>query len=313
MGGNVFAEKTASILREHVNPTLDEYFKELASLFPRKSNIFNQHCMFPLGSVGKKPVSGDIDLGIDTATLLDSTLSDDAIVEWGINPCVVLEECNILTKRARTASPKQLRTKAFLKSVASHINKNATFLYCDEKRVTDGNLFSLYPQKDITCSNIGTNVQIDWMIGPAQWLNFSYYSSEYPESSNVKGLHRTQLILAAFQIANLSFNHLSGVKDKTSGIIIAENPEDAIELLNSRLQINMKLDDTENYYTFHNILQNNVDINTYNNIIDIYFKILDSTRADIPDNLQENWRLRRDTLGLTGKFLPESSLLLRGI
>jgi hypothetical protein len=47
----------------------------------------------------------------------------------------------------------------------------------------------------------------------------------------------------------------------------------------------------------------------YDKLLDIYFKILDSTRADIPDDLQEEWLLRKDRLGLTGKFLPDTSAL----
>lgn len=44
-------------------------------------------------------------------------------------------------------------------------------------------------------------------------------------------------------------------------------------------------------------------------MIDIYLKILDSTRADIPDDLQVEWKKRRAKLGLTGKFLPDNSAL----
>jgi hypothetical protein len=47
----------------------------------------------------------------------------------------------------------------------------------------------------------------------------------------------------------------------------------------------------------------------YNTLLNIYFKILDSTRADIPDDMQDEWRKRKDSLGLTGKFLPDNSAL----
>jgi hypothetical protein len=42
---------------------------------------------------------------------------------------------------------------------------------------------------------------------------------------------------------------------------------------------------------------------------DVYFKILDSTRADIPDDMQKSWLDKKDQLGLTGKFLPDESAL----
>lgn len=65
MGGNVFADKTSGIKRDHISSTLTAYFTELSKLFPKKSKIFNIEHFIPLGSVGKKAVSGDIDLGVD--------------------------------------------------------------------------------------------------------------------------------------------------------------------------------------------------------------------------------------------------------
>ena len=41
----------------------------------------------------------------------------------------------------------------------------------------------------------------------------------------------------------------------------------------------------------------------------IYLKILESTRADIPGDLQEYWLAHKDEYGLTGKFLPDDSNL----
>ena len=48
----------------------------------------------------------------------------------------------------------------------------------------------------------------------------------------------------------------------------------------------------------------------FENIIDRYLKILDSTRADIPENLQQYWIDNQDRLGLKGKFLPDNSNLI---
>jgi hypothetical protein len=45
--------------------------------------------------------------------------------------------------------------------------------------------------------------------------------------------------------------------------------------------------------------------------MDRYLKILDSTRADIPDNLQQYWIDNKDKLGLKGKFLPDTSNLIK--
>ena len=41
-----------------------------------------------------------------------------------------------------------------------------------------------------------------------------------------------------------------------------------------------------------------------------YLKILDSTRTDIPENLQQYWIDNQERLGLKGKFLPDVSNLI---
>ena len=309
MGGNVFAGKTASIKVENISPTLDVYFSELQTLFPNKADIFNPQHFIALGSVGKKRISSDIDLGVDSVDLIDKKMSDDSIAEWGIDPKAVAKEFELLERRARTATAEHLRMKAFLKMLTVHINTHAPVLFCDEKKVSNGNVFGLYPQFNEARQQLDIGVQIDWMIGELPWLKFSYYSTAYPEGSNVKGLHRTQLMLSAFQVANLSFNHVSGVKHKASGKIVAHDPDRALTILGESLGFNITQADAENYYSLHTLLKENMKPDYYNAVVNTYLKILDSTRADIPDNLQAEWYKRRDNLGLTGKFLPESSLL----
>lgn len=308
-GGNVFAGKTARIKKEDIPPTLDAYFAELKHIFPKKAGMFNTKTFMALGSVGKTPTSGDIDLGVSATDLLDKTMSDDAIAAWGVDPAAVATEFETLKKRARTSTPEQLRMKAFLKQLTLYINSHAPSLYCDEKKVTDGNIFGLFPQVSATGEQIGMGVQIDWMIGDLRWLQFSYHSAAYPVGSNVKGLHRTQLMLSAFQLANLSFNHVGGVKDKATGQVIASDPDKALEVLSKVLGFRIKQTDAEDYYKLHNLLKTKLAPAEYSTLLNIYFKILDSTRADIPDDMQDEWRKRKDMLGLTGKFLPDTSAL----
>jgi hypothetical protein len=308
-GGNVFTGKTGPILRENIPPTLDAYFAELKSIFPKKAGIFNAQHFEPLGSVGKKAQSGDIDLGVSAADLVDKEISDQSISLWNINPADVTATFEQLKKRARTASATDLRMKAFLINLVNYINSHAANLFCDEKKVSAGNIFGLFPQKDPSGKDIGQGVQIDWMVGDLNWLRFSYYSAAYPEGSNVKGLHRTQLMLSAFQVADLSFNHVSGVKDKTTGEILASDPKQALAILNKRLGTKITPDIAEDYYKLHKTLKAQMNPAAYDQMINTYFKILDSTRADIPDDLQKEWLARKDQLGLTGKFLPDDSKL----
>ena len=207
MGGNVFKGKTDRIKRDDITTTLDNYFDELGRLFPKKKDIFKY--FKPVGSVGKKDTSGDIDLAIDVSTILDKNFSDESIKEWGIEPQIIKDNFIKLKARSRTATDSQLMLKAFLLELVKVINSKSPNIFCDEKKVTPGNIFSLYPQFDgTTKKKLDIGVQIDWMIGDLDWLEFSYYSEEY--KGNVKGLHRTQLMLSvAVLLLALSLMKLS--------------------------------------------------------------------------------------------------------
>ena len=58
-------------------------------------------------------------------------------------------------------------------------------------------------------------------------------------------------------------------------------------------------------------LKKNLPEDKLNKILDTYLKILDSTRADIPLDLQDYWIKNQDRLGLKGKFLPDNSNLTK--
>ena len=58
-------------------------------------------------------------------------------------------------------------------------------------------------------------------------------------------------------------------------------------------------------------MRKNLSKEDFNSVADIYLKILDSTRADIPTDLQDYWIKNQDRLGLKGKFLPDESALIK--
>lgn len=308
-GGNVFAGKTAPIPREYIQPTLERYFQDLSKIFPGLKATFTLEHFVMLGSAGKKAMSGDIDLGVDVSTLVDQEISADSIKRWGIDPAGVDEKQEKFAKRARTATPAQLRMRAFLVSVAEKINGAGTDIFVEEKKTGAGGMFCLYPQYSPEGEKADIGVQIDWMVGNLGWLTFSYYSSEYPEDSNVKGLHRTQLILSAFQVAGMSFDHVNGVRDRETREVIATTPADALRALNDALGLSLTRGVVENYYSLHQALRRDLPPEQYSELLDIYLKILDRTRTDIPDDLQDEWIQRQERLGLTGKFLPDNSKL----
>ena len=63
MGGNIFKDYVSPISRQNIRPTLKKYIEHLEYVFPKKAHIFKNFS--PVGSVGKKAVSGDMDLAID--------------------------------------------------------------------------------------------------------------------------------------------------------------------------------------------------------------------------------------------------------
>lgn len=305
MGGNVFSY-TNSIKIDDIEPTVERYFADLQLIFPEKKHILNKEYFKYVGSVGKKSISGDIDFAIDFSTIIDNDFSYDGIKQWGINPKDVKNQFDIFKKRARTATDDEIILRSLLHCIVGKINEFDNEINAHPKKVTSGNIFTEYPQYDQNGTKLDYSVQLDWMIGNIEWLEFSYYSSNY--SSNIKGLHRTQLILAMFQNLDLYFNHTIGVKDKKTGMIVANDPKSAIKILEDRYQIRLSKYMMQDYYKLIKVI-NDFNQKDYDNIIDIYLKILDHTRVDIPLNLQEIWLDRQERLGLTGKFLPNNSML----
>lgn len=299
MGGNVFGT-TDKIKREDIKPTLLNFLKEFKRLFPKAEPHFSQ--MQTLGSVGKKEVSGDIDLAI-------SNQSFDKIEDWGLDQAHVQELFDLFKKRSRTASEDQLMKRAVIVAIAEKIQDADTDLAVDVKGSSAGALFLQAPQYNEAGEQLDRNVQIDINVGDVDWLKFAYYSSVY--SGNVKGLHRTQLLVALFANKGYIFSHNYGVKNKDTQEVEASTPTQAIELLNKLYKADFTPEILENYFSVMDSLKKNLSEQDLNRVYDIYLKILDSTRADIPEDLQDYWIKNQERLQLKGKFLPDDSNLIK--
>ena len=297
MGGNVFGT-TSGIKKEYIQSTLNRFINELCRIFPLRKEYLEGYKV--LGSAGKKEVSGDIDLALSNDLVKDSK-------SWGISQTRVLEYYDKFAKRARTATHEQLMKRAFIVSIADIIKSESKLIEVDTKGSSNGSLFCTFPQLNEKGERVGINVQIDINFGDLDWLEFAYYSDVY--EGNVKGLHRTQLMLSLFNYKGYIFSHNYGVKNKETQEIVASNPEQAIKLLSNEYGVQFTKDILSNFFTLMSFIQNNLKEDS-NSIFDIYLKILDSTRCDIPDPLQSYWLDNRERLGLTGKFLPETSKLI---
>lgn len=307
MGGHVFKSVT-KIRKSHIEPTLNHFRKDMIYIFPNCEEFFDK--FITLGSVGKKEFSGDIDLAFDENILKDTK-------RWNLNKDDIDLWFNIYKKRARTATNEQLLRRAILHEICFSIQSKAEIFqgWCDDKSSGNGMLSIEYPQfVNDNIPNLDENgqplfVQIDLMFGNIDWLRFSYYSDIY--KGNVKGLHRTQLLVHLFSYKGYSFSHNQGVTKKDTRKLVADTPEKCILLLNQIYNINIDRQTLSNYFSLQEYLKNYISIEDLNRVYDIYLKTLDSTRCDIPEDLQQYWINNQERLQLTGKFLPQDSKLYK--
>jgi hypothetical protein len=299
MGGNVFGN-TAPIKKEHIKPTLLEFFRQFKKIFPKAEPFFRE--MKTLGSVGKKDYSGDIDCAL-------SGKSFDNVEDWGLDREHIMQLFQAFKKRARTATDDLLMKRAVIVAIAEVVQNSDTEIAVDMKGSGAGALFLMFPQYDETNTQLEDNVQIDINVGDVDWLEFAYHSNTY--SGNVKGLHRTQLLVSLFSNRGYTFSHNYGVKDRDTQEIVANSPQQAIDLLNKEYNLNLDRDTIGDYFKTVETLEAGLSPEELNRVYDIYLKILDSTRADIPEDLQSYWIENQERLGLKGKFLPDNSNLIK--
>lgn len=305
-GGNVFrsTNPTASIKKEDIDPTMEKFVDELSAIFPAKANSFK--VFERLGSVGKKPVSGDIDLAYDVKNIFPDGKTPD-FKGWGVDKAKYDELVEGFKKRSKTASPEKIQLRAMIELIGEKIKDGGADMEVSTKGSGSGTIFFNIPQYDSKGKSLDKNVQTDINIGNLEWLKFSYYSNTY--AGNVKGLHRTQLMLATFVENGLKFLHGEGVFDRDTNEKVASTPEEAIQVLNKRSGLKFTRDVLNDYFQLEEFLKKNLPEEKYNSILDRYLKILDSTRADIPENLQQYWIDNQERLGLKGQYLPDDSKL----
>lgn len=299
MGGNIFGN-TKPIKKEHIKPTLLEFLKQFKQLFPKAEPHFSE--MKTLGSVGKKDYSGDIDLAL-------SGKSFDNIEDWGLDKEYVNKLFEGFKKRARTSTDDQLMKRAVIVAIAQKIEESNSEIAVDIKGSGAGALFLAFPQYDEQGQSLGDNVQIDINVGDVDWLEFAYYSATY--KGNVKGLHRTQLLVSLFSNKGYTFSHNYGVKNRDTQEIEASTPDQAIKLLSDLYNVNFTRDILADYFKLMEEMKSKLSQEDLQRVFDTYLKILDSTRADIPEDLQQYWIENQERLGLKGKFLPDDSNLVK--
>ena len=303
-GGNVF-DATSPIDKANIEPTLEKFVDEMSRIFPKKKDTFK--AFERLGSVGKKNTSGDIDLSYDEHHLYKKDVPD--FKGWGVDEGRYNELFQLFTKRARTATPAQTSLRAMVELISNKLDESSSEIEVDTKSSGKGTIFCSIPQYNPQGQKLNKSVQVDINIGSPDWLRFSYHSAVYQD--NVKGLHRTQLILCLFSLKGRIFNHAIGVINKETRENEAKNPTEAAALLNRLFGFEITPEILDDYHKLIGFLKSNLSEEDYNKLIDKFLRILDLTRADIPDGLQQYWIDNQDKLQLTGKYLPDNSKLLQ--
>ncbi len=279
MGGNIFKDYASPIKREDIRPTYVEYVRYLGGIFPNKTDVFKGFTL--VGSAGRKEASGDLDLAIDMNRFFKGKAFNKAeMKEWSIDYDEWENHYLQLKSRARTSTDTMVKWRAFLKLIGDVI-RNDSLINVAEKN-TNGNLFTLFPQFD-AYGQINKFVQIDWMVGDLRWLKFAYHSNE---SGSLKGLHRTQLIVAMSSAKGYTFLHTKGIKEKTSHNFVATTPEQAIDLFSS-LYGPMEMAEADTYRSLHSYLKKNSTKEEYTTVIDSYLRILKISKAKIPRDLKD--------------------------
>ena len=273
MGGNIFKNIATAIPRDRVEPTIEAYTKALGEIFPMKAHSLS--FFKPVGSAGKKPVSGDLDLAIDWTHIVRSFTSDE-IGKWEIEWDDWNDLYTKIHKRARTATYQMSKMRALLTLISAKLTEKMDV----NDRVTAGNIFTCFEQHDES-GPTGDYVQVDWMVGDIDWLQWSYYS--HGEIS-LKGLHRTQFLVALFSEIGYTFNHFSGIKEKKTSEWTITSPEDALELLSEHYGM-VTHSQTQTFAQLHSWLLR-ADPASYFRVISRYREILRIQKENIPNVLQ---------------------------
>jgi len=279
MGGNHFKKdyKVESIKREELKYVLDNFKKILNDIYE-----INEDDYTLLGSTDKKSISGDIDFGLSRDWLVRMCLLKDRSLR-------VMNYYNEFEKRARTATEQDLLLRAYNQVLVDELKKRNVIV--DEKAGI-GQVFTLLKKEN------GNYVQLDILSGDLDLLKFMYYSKNY--EGNLKGLHRTQLLISFSKYKGYTLSHIKGlIKD---GKRITE-PKMICKILG--LEYNKCYD----FIDLLNEIQNNVSVEDLMEIMNIYFNILSHTRTDIPEVLQPLWKEMYKINNYKTDFLPENSKL----
>jgi|694.fasta_scaffold110366_3 hypothetical protein len=289
-GGNVFKNTeydTENILLANIEPTIKKFVEDLGRLFPNKKSTFNSlnDKSNWLGSTGNKPQSGDVDLAYSSEYLFKDGKADTK--GWGVDQ----NEFNTLyekyKKSSRSATDEAIQVRALLDLIISKINNASGDMFGSNKATNGGTLHFSYPQYDTSGKKLDSRAQLDIDTGDMDWLKFRYNSELPKDNPNIKGLHRGQLMLAMFAATGYTFKSGKGFIRKETGEIIANKPQEALEVFNQEYKSKepLTLEIVNNYDKLMNYINNNLKPEDQTKTLDLFRDALKRAGAYIPDNI----------------------------
>lgn len=289
-GGNVFKDTeydTENIPLDNIQPTVNKFAGDLSKLFPAKSaafkNITNKDSW--LGSTGRKPESGDVDLAFSIEHFFVNGEPD--VKGWGINE----DEFNALyeknRKRARTATDEQIQVKSLVELIVQKINSSGTDLFSSDKASGAGSIHFSFPQYTPSGEKLDTFSQFDLDIGDIDWLKFRFNSVLPKDNPQIKGLHRGQLMLAMFSTTGYTFKSGKGFIRKDTREIIASKPQGAMEVFNKEYNPPqpLTLEILGDYDKLMSYIKNNFKPEDRDTTLNMFSKALERAGAYVPDNI----------------------------
>jgi hypothetical protein len=289
-GGNVFKNSeydAQNILLNNIQPTVNKFAEDLGKLFPSKRISFKELTDKNnwLGSTGRKPESGDVDLAYTSDNFFINGKPDTKGWELDENEFNTLYEK--LKKASRVATVEQIQIKALVQLIVKKINSNGGDLFASDKASGAGSIHFSYPQYTPSGEKLNTRAQLDLDIGDMDWLKFRFNSELPKEDPQIKGLHRGQLMLAMFAATGYTFKSGKGFVRKDTGEIIADKPQSAMEVFNDEYkpQAPLTLEIINNYNKLMDYVKNNLKPEDKDATLNMFREALKRAEAYVPDNI----------------------------
>jgi hypothetical protein len=289
-GGNVFKNTeydTEDVLLNNIAPTIKKFTEDLGKLFPGKRSTFaalNDKSNW-LGSTGNKPQSGDVDLAYSEEAFFKDGKID--LEGWGISETEYTPLYEKNKKAARTATDEQIQLKSIIQLIVNKINNSGGEMYASDKASGAGSIHLSYPQHDPSGKKLDIRAQLDLDVGDMDWLKFRFNSELPKDDSNIKGLHRGQLMLAMFATLGYTFKSGRGFVRKETGETIANKPKEAMEVFNQEYKPKqpLTLDIINNYSKLIDYINNNLKPDDKEKTLNMFKEALRRAGAYVPENI----------------------------